>query len=245
VPEPRDPLRAPVLVPGLAAMAAVTAAAGLRIGHPWILPVLEAAPAWLVMIRLVAAGRRAAAVLSMLWWAFCLGVSMTILCAVDPWGTATGAVVHGSAYFQEMRAWAETGIGCESSPACFIPVHATHAGAFVLLALATASAGALLLGAVLMNYMAYFVGSLASGAVDPIGVALVSWFPWSLARIASFVTLGAVLSEPLLFRLTGRAAPPRRRVWIAAAAAGLILDVALKTWLAPKWPPILRLLLHG
>ncbi|HZE88905.1 MAG TPA: hypothetical protein VE404_05115 [Verrucomicrobiae bacterium] len=238
-------MRPSVLVPGLAAAAAGTAFLGVRIGNPWLLPVLNAAPACAVMLRLLVSGRRAAAFLSMLWWAACLGGSMTVICAVDPWGTATAAVHNGSPYFQEMRAWVETGAGCESSPACFVPAHLRHAALFAALALATAGLAALVMGAALLNYMAYFVGSLTAAAVAPVAVVAAAWFPWSLVRIVSFIALGTVLAEPLVFRLAGREAPPGRSRWIAAALAGLVLDVALKTWLAPGWPLLLRPLLHG
>jgi len=218
---------------------------GIRIGSAPLLPLLNAAPAWWVMIRLVISGRRSAAVVSILWWAACLGAATTILCAVDPWGNATKAVFHGSSYYQEMRSWIEMGVGCESSPACFVPTHALHAAIFCVLAVMTAGAAALVMGAVLLNYMAYFVGSIAAGAATPIGAAICAWFPWSLARIASFVILGVALAEPLALRLARREGEPGRAVWVAVAFAGLLADVAMKAWLAPQWPPLLRLLVHG
>jgi len=244
-PARRDPMRPGRLLAGLALAAVASAAIGIRIGNPYLLPLLNAAPAYLVMAALVLRGRRAQAVVAVTWWAACLGIATTILCAADPWGSATAAVFHGSDYFQEMRRWIETGTGCESTPACFIPAHLRHAAIFSALAVLTAGAAAIVMGAVLMNYMAYFVGSLAAGAVTPISTAIVAWVPWSLVRIVSFITLGVVLAEPLAFRLAGKKAPPRRALWIAAALIGLLLDVLFKTWLAPKWPPMLRLLVHG
>jgi hypothetical protein len=240
-----DRLRAPIAFPALALAAALTAFLGVRLGNPWLLPLLEAAPAWAVMAHRLLRGRRAEAILLMWWWAACLGLSMTVLSAADPWGTATPAVAHGPAYFQEMRSWVRTGAGCESSPACFIPHHLGHAAAFVALAILTAGLAAIVMGAFLMNYMSYFVGSLAGSAVTPGMVVLLGWFPWSLVRIASFVVLGAVLAEPLLGRLTGRRMPAGRWRWIAAAAAGIVLDIALKAWLAPMWPAMMRPAVNG
>jgi hypothetical protein len=244
-PPRRDPMRPGILAPALALAAAASAAIGIRLGNPWLLPLLNAAPAYYVLVRLLLAGRRGAAVLALLWWAACLGVATTILCAADPWGSATAAVWNGSGYFQEMRRWVETGSGCESTPSCFIPLHLRHGALFCGLAILTAGAGGLVLGSILMNYMAYFVGSLAAGAVTPIAVAAVSWFPWSIVRIASFVTLGAVLAEPLALRLAGRPPKPGRSIWIGLALAGLVLDILIKWRLAPMWPPMLRLLVHG
>jgi cell shape-determining protein MreD len=233
------------LLAGLAFAAVASAAIGIRIGNPYLLPLLNAGPAWLAMIALVVRGRRAQAVLVTIWWAAWLGAATTILCAADPWGSATSAIVHGSTYYQEMRGWIETGAGCESTPSCFIPAQLLHAGIFSALALVTAGAAAILMGAVLMNYMAYFVGSLAAGAVTPIAATILAWVPWSLVRIVSFIALGVVLAEPLAFALAGGKAPPRRALWIGLAIGGLALDILLKTWLAPKWPPMLRLFVHG
>jgi hypothetical protein len=97
------------------------------------------------------------------------------------------------------------------------------------------------LGAVLMNYMAYYAGALAAASAHPLRAALLAWVPWALIRIASFVTLGVVLSGPVLGRLFGfsyRLSDQRR--WIAAALAGLAMDVLLKWALAPGWRHMIR-----
>jgi hypothetical protein len=45
-----------------------------------------------------------------------------------------------------MFAWIRTGAGTEGSPRAFIPQHALHLGAFVVLSLATASALSITMG---------------------------------------------------------------------------------------------------
>jgi hypothetical protein len=241
----RDPLRPSVSLPGLALAAAGSAAAGLFLGVPWLLPVLNAAPAYAVMVAALRRGRRAAAAGLMLWWAACLGGATTLLAAADPWGTAAATILNGPAYLDEMRPWVATGQGCESDPACFVRLHALHAGAFAALALATGSAAALLMGSVLMNYMAYFVGRLAASSSAPLATALLGWFPWSLVRVAAFVVLGVVLAEPLLVHVARAPSRPGRARWILAAAGGLVLDVLLKAALAPSWAALLRASIGG
>src|SRR5262249_56349221 len=71
-----------------------------------------------------------------------------------------GLVLNGPAYRDEMFRWIRTGEGREGSPRLFLPQHLAHLAAFVALSLATASTLSILLGAVLMNFMAFYVASL-------------------------------------------------------------------------------------
>jgi len=96
------------------------------------------------------------------------------------------------------------------------------------------------MGAVLMNYMGHYVGTLAAASRRPAITALLAWHPWAVIRIASFVVIGVVLSAPLLSRVIGfrvdRAAARRLLLW---AAAGLVVDIGMKTLLAPAWQRLL------
>ena len=120
----------------------------------------------------------------------------------------------------------------------FIPISA--AGLFAVLALLTASAAALTMGAVLMNYMSFYVGSLAGGSNVAFMTAMAGWHPWSVIRIISFVILGVVLAEPLLVKVARAPVIPGRYKWILIGLGGLILDMILKTLMAPTWSGILR-----
>jgi hypothetical protein len=217
---------------------------GLALGWPWLLPVLNALPAYLTMARALRRGKRGAAVGAMLVWAAALGVCATL--SLRFWPTPPDALIlHGPAYRDEMFAWIRTGIGTEGSPRAFLPQHALHAGAFVLLSLITASGASILLGAVLMNYMAFYVASLGRAGVPPAAVLLLGWQPWALVRVASFCVLGVVLAEPLLSRLwrydSAGLGSARRYLWLAAA--GLLADVVLKSALAGTWRHLLQPLL--
>jgi hypothetical protein len=144
-----------------------------------------------------------------------------------------------------MFAWIATGQGTEGNPRAFLPQHLAHLAAFAGLSLVSASALSILAGAVLMNYMDYYVASLARAGVEPVWVALLGWQPWAICRVAAFCVLGVVLSEPLLARL-GRAPRPTFSAlcpWLLVAAGGILADWLLKAALAPTWGLELRALL--
>jgi hypothetical protein len=216
---------------------------GLALGVPWLLPLLNAAPAYAVMVMLLLRGEHTRAVVVMFAWAAALAVAGTLTFAL--WPQPPGPLVlNGPEYRDEMFAWIRTGEGREVSPRAFLPQHALHLAAFVLLSLVTASALSIAMGAVLMNYMGFYVASLARAGAPAWAVVLLGWQPWALARVAAFSTLGVVLAVPLLRRLRpGVARGPSLRPWVLAAAAGIVADVALKTWLAPIWGRWLRALL--
>lgn len=213
---------------------------GLALGVPWMLPVLNAAPAYAAMVALLLRGELRRAVVVMLVWAAALAVAGTVTFAL--WPHPPGALVlNGPAYRDEMFAWIRTGVGREGSPRLFVPQHAIHLASFVALSLVTASALSIAMGAVLMNYMGFYVASLARAGAPPWAVVLLGWQPWAIARVAAFSTLGVVLARPLLRRLRPDAAPtPSPRPWLYAAGALLLADVVLKACLAPVWGRWLR-----
>jgi len=214
---------------------------GLALGQPWLLPLLNAAPAYAAMAALLLRGDRRGAVLAMLAWAAALAVSATASFALWP-SPVDRLVIHGPAYRDEMFAWIRTGQGTESSPRLFIPQHAAHLGLFVAASLATGSVLSIAMGAVLMNYMAFYVASLARAGAPVWAVVFLGWQPWAICRVAAFSTLGAVLGEPLILRMAGRrhAGLAAARPWLVAAGASLLADVALKAALAPQWGLWLR-----
>ena len=98
------------------------------------------------------------------------------------------------------------------------------------------------LGAMLMNYMAYYVGALGAASAHPWKAMALAWVPWALIRIAGFVTLGVVLGRPgagapLRLRVPPRATSAAGSRWRGAA---LLTDVVLKWALAPSWREMIR-----
>jgi hypothetical protein len=214
-------------------------AVGWAIGVPVLLPILNTAASFPFMVLALKRGDLRLAVARMLLWALTMGVAATLLSYARP--AQTGALfLRGESYRTEMFAWVATGQGAESTPSQFIPQQAGHALLFSALAFATGGVAAMPMGAVLMNYMGHYVGTLAAASRRPALTLLLGWHPWAVIRVASFVVIGVVLSAPLLSRL-GRFRVDRRtpRTLLIAALAGLLADVVLKTLLAPAWQRLL------
>jgi hypothetical protein len=231
------PAFVPVTIVGGTALSYLTAAI---VGVPALVPLFNVVPAFPFMIVSLRRGRVAEAVIRMLIWAAALGICGTVISY--RWTSEAGTLfLHGEEYRREMFAFLITGIGAEGDIRQFLPMHAVHATVFSLLALATGSLLAMPAGAALMNYMAYYVGALAATSIHPVRVIAVAWVPWALLRIASFVTLGVVLSGPILGRLLGFEYRLRDQArWIGAALTGLVLDVVLKWGFAPAWREFIR-----
>jgi len=225
----------------LVACTAVSYPVGLALGQPWLLPALNTLPAYVAMVARLRAADLRGAIVTVLAWAAGLAVFGTVSFALWP-SRVDAVVLNGPAYRDEIFAWICTGFGREGDPRQFLPQHALHLAGFALLSLATASALSILMGAVLMNYMAFYVASLARAGAPAASVLLLGWQPWAIARIAAFCVLGAVLAEPLLSRLVGYryAGLGAARRWLLLAAGGILADVLLKALLAPVWARWLR-----
>jgi len=210
-------------------------------GGPWLLPLAAPLTVYAAFAARVKARRYGHAWLLAMAWAALLSVGVITVVAVRPLLAAKG-IVHGQAYKAEMVQWVVTGAGKEATPAQFVPEHLLHLGAFLVLTTVSAGYLGLALGAFLMAYMSYFVGSLALASSRPAVAGLAAWVPWSVIRVMAFVLLGVLLARPLLLR---RRWPfGRREAWLFALAfAGIAADIALKTVLAPRWGLLLRELL--
>ncbi len=211
---------------------------GLLLRSPWLLPVLNALPAYAVLVYRLRRGERGGAVRAMLWWALAVALTATILFEWWP-RPIEGVVLQGASYKAAMFQWIRTGHGAEGTPRLFLPGRLLQLAAFILLGALTAGAGAVVMGAVLMNYMAYYVASLARAGLTPWAVTLLGWQPWAVARICAFCTLGVLMAEPLLFRLfpagRTRLKTMGRGAYVVAAMSWILTDWFLQALLAPFW----------
>lgn len=214
-------------------------AAGVAIGVPTLLPILNTLASFPFMVLALKRGDLRLAVARMLIWALTMGVAATLVAYARP-ATADAIFMRGQAYRTEMFAWVMTGQGAESTPSQFIPQQLTHAAIFSGLALATGGAAAMPMGAVLMNYMGTYVGGLAGASRRPALTMIVGWHPWAVIRVISFVIIGVVLSAPLLSKLAKFSVDrvAARRLLILAGT-GLVADIVLKALLAPAWQRLL------
>jgi hypothetical protein len=225
--------------PLIVAATLLSYAIGWAIGIPILVPILNTLASFPFMVLALRRGDLRSAVGRMLIWALAMGVTATLISYARP--EQTGLLfLRAHAYRTEMFNWVLTGTGPESTPAQFIPQQMGHAAMFAGLALATGGALGMPIGAVLMNYMGHYVGTLAETSAHPALTMLLAWHPWAVIRVISFVAIGVVLSAPLLSRIAkfqvDWSTARRLLVW---SCAGLVLDVLLKTLLAPTWQRLL------
>lgn len=211
---------------------AASYALGWLLGVPILVPVLNTLATYPFMVVALRRGDLRLAIVRMLLWALTMGMCATLLSYARPVETDR-LFLRGESYRVEMQTWVMTGRGAESTPSQFIPQQIEHAALFSALALATGGALAMPVGAVLMNYMGHYVGTLARMGRRPLLLLVLGWHPWAVIRIVSFVVIGVVLSTPLLTRRRPDA------TWLAWAGAGLVIDIVMKALLAPAWQRLL------
>ena len=212
---------------------------GWIVGIPILVPILNTLASFPFMVLALKRGEVRVAVARMLVWALAMGVAATVLSSARPVQT-DALFLRGESYRTKMFAWVLTGQGAESTPSQFIPQQTKDAAIFSALALATGGVLAMPMGAALMNYMGHYVGTLAASSAHPWRTLVLAWHPWAVIRVISFVTIGVILSAPLLsrvggFRIDWRAARPL----LVAACVGLVADVMLKALFAPMWQRLL------
>jgi len=171
-------------------------------------------------------------------WAALLSAGVIALVFWLP-DAARAGILNGEAYREEMFTWVNTGVGRENDWRAFLPTHASHFAIFLVLTWLSGGYLGLVLGAVLMGYMSYFVGSYAVESSQPVLGCLAAWVPWSVLRVLAYVLFGTVFARPLLVR----------RIWpfereelklMALAASGLVADVLIKAFFAPGYGIFLR-----
>ncbi len=228
-------------LPGLVLATVLSYPIGLLSGSAWLLPSLNALPSYLVMVKRLRGGDRRGAVVAVLVWAATMAVAGTAFFAL--WPTVPHpTVLNGPAYRDEMFTWIATGVGREGDIRLFLPQHLAHLGAFIVLTLVSAGAASILMGAVFVNFMDFYVASLFRAGAPWWAIVFFGWQPWALCRVAAFATLGAVLAEPLLSRIRPYGYPGLRAAgrYLAGAAIGILADWILKAALAPTWGRVLR-----
>jgi hypothetical protein len=168
-----------------------------------------------------------------LLWALLLSIGVIVLVSLRP-GAAGAGILHGEAYRQEMFGWIATGNAPENHPTVFIPIHLLHLTAFLFLTWASGGYLGLVLGAVLIDFMSYFVGSYALTSGHPVLGAFAAWVPWSVIRVFAYILLGALFARPLLVRRVWPFERPELQM-MGLAASGLAVDILMKSLLAPSY----------
>ncbi|HXU46837.1 MAG TPA: hypothetical protein VN783_15015 [Thermoanaerobaculia bacterium] len=209
-------------------------------GGRWLLPLVAPLTLYPSFRRLVREGDVERAWLAGIAWAALLSLGVIALTQSSP-GAAGAGILRGEPYRIEMFGWIATGVAPENSPRLFVPQLLLHLGLFLVLTWISGGYLGLVLGAALVDYMSYFVGSYALAAHTPFLGSILAWVPWSVIRVGAFVLLGALFARPLLVR---RLWPFERRdrPYFALAATGIALDLIIKTLAAPAYGRFLHAL---
>lgn len=207
-------------------------------GGRWALPLLAPLTLYFAFRERVRVRNYLAAWTLGMTWAVLLSLGVIAMVFWMPEAAREG-ILNGEPYRQAMFGWIETGAGSENMPSEFIPEHLLHLGVFIVLTWLTGGYLGLSLGAALMAYMSYFVGSYAVASGQPFLGSVVAWVPWSVVRVLAFVLLGSLFARPLLVL----------RIWpferlehrlMALAFAGILTDIVVKSFLAPHYGVWLR-----
>lgn len=209
----------------------------------WLLPLLAPLTLWPSFAPRVRERRYLAAWGFGLAWAALLSLGVVVLVARFPEAARDG-ILNGEPYREEMFGWIATGVGRESDPAAFIPIHLLHLGLFLVLTWISGGYLGLVLGAALVDYMSYFVGSYAVASGEPVLGAIAAWVPWSVIRVLAFVLLGVVFARPLLVRKPWPFGRDELKL-MALAASGILADILMKALMAPDYGLFLRQLVRS
>jgi hypothetical protein len=171
-------------------------------------------------------------------WALLLSLGVILLVFWLP-DAARHGIINGEPYRVEMFGWINTGMAPENDWRAFLPIHLLHLGIFLLLTWLSAGYLGLSLGAALVGYMSYFVGTYAMASGHPLLGSMAAWVPWSVIRVLAFVLLGSLFARPLLVRKIW----PFERVeyrLMGLAATGILIDILMKAFFAPAYGRFLR-----
>ena len=172
-----------------------------------------------------------------LLWSLLLTVSVaaasySIGCSIDH----VSRIIKGQSYLSEMIHWIETGEGPEGDPSLFIVPKIIEIGLFSIVTFLTIGIGGLFMGAILLNYMNLYYGTVIYMANGDPNAILFGWPIYAIIRVIGYVFLGTYLSrlimniaerKPLNQLFTGTA----RRLLIYALIL-IILDFILKATIA-------------
>jgi len=114
-------------------------------------------------------------------------------------------------------------------------------GLFAAAALVSGGLGALFLGAVLLNYMNFYVAALLSASAHPLFACVFAWQPYAMLRVVGYILVATAATEAS-FGAVARYRPSWRKVasYAAIGVALLVLDVIVKAAAAPAWARALR-----
>jgi len=129
---------------------------GRAVGIGILLPILMTGVIYPVYAVDIAQGRRELALFHTLFWALASSV-LTIAWVYYDARTMAPIIFKSIAYRDEMFRWIITGEGAEGNIRLFLPEHAKHFFGFCVASFLTGGVWGLSFGAILLNYMNFFM----------------------------------------------------------------------------------------
>lgn len=207
---------------------------GWRVHQRLLLPVVQSLPAALAFSAAWRVRGAMAAALTVGGWAIGCTLASTIAFAADP-RRADRQVLWAERYRQGMLDWLRSGRGPQARPLATAWAHLCELALFVVAAVLTANLLAIVLGAVLLNYMNAYVARLLLAARSGWIVWLLAWNIWSVVRVGAYVALGCACAAPLMGMLGFPARADEVRQLLLAGMLGVIADLVLKLALSRAW----------
>ena len=153
-----------------------------------------------ILSRADNAGRRRDALVLALLWAVFLSQAVAAFTYIFSEARRSGRHKGRGVHEPRCSTGYETGDGMESDPKRFIPRHVRDFALFSALALVTGGFGALFLGAVLLNYMNFYVGSSSPPRRIPIWTLFLAWQPYAIVRVVGYIFVATALDRDVFRR---------------------------------------------
>jgi hypothetical protein len=212
----------------------------LGLTHPYLLPFFNALFIYPLFLAGLRRGNFRRTLYYMLLWAVYISIIVIALTFVYP-DLMKGKILWGDKYRTEMFSWIRSGKGAEGDWHLFLPQHLWQFGLFLVLSAASIGLGSLVMGALLMNYMNYYVGHLFLAAKQPLIMLFLCWPPWSLLRVIGFIMVALAAAYTVLQSIQGKsfswAQPKKYFLWSLIL---LLADILLKLFLASYWQKWLK-----
>ena len=203
---------------------------GFRIGTRIALPLTQTLLGFLAFAASWRASGAVAAAIALAGWA--VGASMIAMGAFgrDPGATAT--IPGAETFAHGMFRWLERGRGPRGGASATVSRLVRWLATFLLAATLTAGAGAVAVGALLLNVKNAWVATFIGRAERPGIARALAWNAWSVVRVVAFAALGSACAAPLATRLGYPPDPVAIQRLLTFGAVALIVDLMLELTLS-------------
>lgn len=185
-----------VVYPSMAFGILVTTALPIFLEQRVCLPVLSAAVVVPMFIWALREGRPRKAIQLGLFWAI---VQSTVVVAttIVLSNQAVHAVLGGLEFQSDWLTWITHGVLVPRSPALSLAHTGFELVIYAGLMFLTGGVGGLIALTVAMNRFNFVAATLLTQAVQPLLMLASAWPVWTIVRLAAYLTVGAVLAEPI------------------------------------------------